>query len=197
METVYLICAILGGTLMLCQFVLALIGLGGHHDLGGDHADDPGDTQHETGHFHQQPGHHEEGSWFFKLLTFRTIVAALLFFGLAGVAASARVTQGPLLPLAIAVAAGGAAMVTVAWVMQTLAKLQSDGSVRIERAVGAPAKVYLTIPGQRGGAGKVHVKVQNRLMEYQAVTAQRELPTGADVVVLGVVSPGTVEVAEA
>ena len=88
-------------------------------------------------------------------------------------------------------------MVLVAWVMQTLAKLQTDGSVRIERAVGAPAKVYLTIPAQKGGAGKVHVKVQNRLMEYQAVTSQRELPTGANVVVLGVVSPGTVEVAEA
>src|SRR5439155_2838603 len=121
METVYLICAILGGTLMLCQFVLAIIGLGGHHDLGDDHADDAGDTQHETGHFHHQPGHHEEGSWFFKLLTFRTIVAALLFFGLGGLAASARLTQGPLLPLAVATAAGGAAMVLVAWVMQTLA----------------------------------------------------------------------------
>ena len=115
METVYLICAILGGTLMLCQFVLTLVGLGGHHDLGGDHTSDGGDVQHDLGHYHHEPGHHEESSWFFKLLTFRTIVAALLFFGLAGLAASARVTQGPLLPLAIAVAAGGAAVLFLAW----------------------------------------------------------------------------------
>src|SRR5438270_10932131 len=198
METVYLICAILGGTLMLCQFVLTLVGLGGHHDLGGDHTSDGGDVQHDLGHYHHEPGHHEESSWFFKLLTFRTIVAALLFFGLAGLAASARVTQGPLLPLAMAVAAGGAAMAVVAWVMQTLAKLQTDGSVRIERAVGAPATVYLTLPAQNSGAGKVHVKVQNRLMEYQAITSQhQELPTGANVVVVAVVSPSTLEVAQA
>ena len=196
METVYLVCAILGGTLMLCQFVLTLIGLGGHHEIGGDHDGDAGAPHQDVGH-HHEPGHSDENAWFFKLLTFRTIVAAVLFFGLAGLGASARIAEPPLLPLLIAVAAGGAAMVVVAWVMQALAKLQSDGSVRIERAVGAPATVYLTIPAQKGGAGKVQVKVQNRLMEYQAITSQlQELPTGASVVVVGVVSPGTVEVAQ-
>ena len=89
-------------------------------------------------------------------------------------------------------------LAVVAWVMQSLAKLQSDGSVRIERALGAPATVYLTIPAQNSGAGKVHVKVQNRLMEYQAITSQhQELPTGANVVVVAVVSPSTLEVAQA
>ena len=198
METVYLICAILGGTLMLCQFVLTLIGLGGHHDFGGDHNDGIDAAHHDISHHHHEPGHSDESSWFFKLLTFRTIVAALLFFGLAGLAASARTPEAPLLPLSIALAAGGAAMAVVAWVMQSLAKLQSDGSVRIERALGAPATVYLTIPAQNSGAGKVHVKVQNRLMEYQAITSQhQELPTGANVVVVAVVSPSTLEVAQA
>src|SRR5207302_3380790 len=118
--------------------------------------------------------------------------------GLAGLAASARTPEAPLLPLSIALAAGGAAMAVVAWVMQSLAKLQSDGSVRIERALGAPATVYLTIPARNSGAGKVHVKVQNRLMEYQAITSQhQELPTGANVVVVAVVSPSTLEVAQA
>jgi hypothetical protein len=196
METVYLVCAILGGTLMLCQFVLTLLGLGGHHEIGGDHDGGAGAPHQDVGHHHEL-GHSDENAWFFKLLTFRTIVAAVLFFGLAGLGASARIVEPPLLPLAIAVAAGGAAMVVVAWVMQALAKLQSDGSVRIERAVGAPATVYLTIPAQKGGAGKVQVKVQNRLMEYQAITSQlQELPTGASVVVVAVVSPGTVEVAQ-
>jgi hypothetical protein len=82
--------------------------------------------------------------------------------------------------------------------MQSLAKLHSDGTVRIERALGAPATVYLTIPGQKSGAGKVQVKVQNRLVEYQAITSQQqELSTGANVVVVAVVNPGTVEVAQA
>ncbi|HEV3119291.1 MAG TPA: hypothetical protein VGY58_19710 [Gemmataceae bacterium] len=195
METVYLVCAILGGTLMLCQFLLTLVGIGEHHDLGGDHGAGLGDTHHEIGH-HHQPGHDEESAWFVKLLTFRAITAALLFFGLAGLAASARISESALVPLGIAVAAGAAALMAVAWVMQMLAKLQSDGSVRIARAVGAPATVYLTIPAQKNGAGKVHVKVQNRTMEYQAVTSQeQDLPTGAHVVVVAVVNPGMVEVA--
>ena len=52
MDTVYLVCAILGGTLMLCQFVLALVGVGEHHDLGGDHDAGLGETHHEIGHPH-------------------------------------------------------------------------------------------------------------------------------------------------
>src|SRR3954466_12239256 len=36
-ETVYLLCAIAGGTLMVCQFLMSLLGFGDHgHDLGGD-----------------------------------------------------------------------------------------------------------------------------------------------------------------
>ena len=34
METVYLASAVVGGTLLVCQFVMTLLGLG-HHDIGG------------------------------------------------------------------------------------------------------------------------------------------------------------------
>ena len=73
MTTIFLFCALVGGTIMLCQFVLTLLGLGGH-DLvdaghgGVDLADDAGpDVAHaerqeqrpeeavtEEGKLHQQ-----------------------------------------------------------------------------------------------------------------------------------------------
>ncbi|MBL8794705.1 MAG: hypothetical protein JNM56_12430, partial [Planctomycetia bacterium] len=35
-ETLYLACALIGGTLLLCQFVLGLLGFGEHHDVAAD-----------------------------------------------------------------------------------------------------------------------------------------------------------------
>ena len=54
--------------------------------------------------------------------------------------------------------------------------------------------MYLRIPGAKAGAGKVHLMLQNRTVEYQAVTAGAELPTGAPVKVVAVVNSDTVEV---
>jgi hypothetical protein len=78
--------------------------------------------------------------------------------------------------------------------MRSLARLQSDGTVRIERAVGRAGTVYLRIPGGRSSAGKIHLMLQNRTVEYQAITTGTELPTGTPVKVVAVVGPDTVEV---
>ncbi|HEV7224595.1 MAG TPA: hypothetical protein VGN42_17935, partial [Pirellulales bacterium] len=54
--------------------------------------------------------------------------------------------------------------------------------------------VYLRVPANKAGVGKVHLNLQNRTMEYEALTAQAELPVGAKVVVVNVAGPDTVEV---
>ena len=82
METTYLICAAVGGTLIVCQFLMTLFGLGGHHDLaGGDHGDlaggDHGGVGGPDASGDHTVGHGEESTWFFGLLTFRTISAGL------------------------------------------------------------------------------------------------------------------------
>src|SRR3990167_6196998 len=85
-------------------------------------------------------------------------------------------------------------MYVVYWVMLWLASLQAEGTVRIGGAIGAPATVYLRIPRARSGAGKIQINLQNRTMEYEAVTEGDALPAGARVVVVVVVNPETVEV---
>jgi hypothetical protein len=120
-------------------------------------------------------------------------VAALTFFGLGGLAAmQARLDDA--FTVVVAVAAGGGAMFLVAALMRGLGKLRADGTVRIERAVGKTGTVYLKVPAHKGGAGKVHLQLQNRTVEYQAVTPSEELPTGAKVVVVNVIGSDTVEV---
>jgi membrane protein implicated in regulation of membrane protease activity len=201
METIFLVCAIVGGTLLVCQFLLGLLGFG-HHEIGGHdfQADAPHDFSHDAGHTHDSDHEHEHNhgysTWFTGVLTFRSVVAALTFFGLAGMAA---ITQGlnQQTSLLIALAAGAGALFLVAFVMRSLSRLRADGTARIDRAVGTTGTVYLSIPGHKAGTGKVHLKLQNRIVEYQAVTALDDLPTGSLVVVVSVSGPGTVEVAPA
>jgi membrane protein implicated in regulation of membrane protease activity len=174
---------------------MSLVGLGGEHGLDVDH--EVGldhDIGHESGH---DVGHEHASSVFVGLLTLRTVTAALTFFGLAGLAALSSRPDEPGLSLGIALTAGVGALLLVATLMKMLYRLKADGTVRIDRAVGRPAVVYLTIPARKQGAGKVTVKLQNRTMEYHAVTPEQELPTGASVMVVSVVGPSTLEVVPA
>jgi membrane protein implicated in regulation of membrane protease activity len=67
-------------------------------------------------------------------------------------------------------------------------RLTADGTVRIQRAIGEQATVYVPIAARQKRAGKVHLKLQDRLVEYEAVTSADEpLPTGARVRVVGLI----------
>lgn len=208
MTALFSACALLGGTLLICQTLLTVIGLGGDHGFGdevGGH--DFGGHEaggHEAGSHDAASGQsstsgqsnsngHSSSTWFFGIITFRTVVAALTFFGLAGLAAqSNQLATTP--SLAIAVAAGFVAMYSVHWMMQQLSRLRTDGSVRIDHAVGMTGTVYLRIPGHLGGVGKIQLNLQNRTVELSAWTERAEIPTGTSVVVTRIVGPDSVEV---
>ncbi len=198
MTYLFLFFAVVGGTVLICQFVLTLVGLSGGHELpddlsadtGGFHGGDMHDvsTDHagEAGHDHSHSGHDHLTSWLFGVISFRTLVAASTFFGLGGLAAE----QGdlPLFPqLGIAIVCGMAAMYGVHWIMKLIGRLGEDGTVRIQRAIGQECTVYVPIPGGKARAGKVQLRLQNRLMEYAAVTGGAErLATGTKARVIAV-----------
>lgn len=197
MDTFFVFCAIFGATFLLAQFLLGFGGGDidhegdvGHADVdGGDHpADEPIESE---GHDHDAPAEHMSSTWIFGVLTFRTVLIGLTFFGLTGKAASASGFSQPLL---VAIPCGLAAMYGVYFLMRGLYRLQADGTERIDRAVGQEGMVYLTIPANNTGVGKVHVPVQNRIIEYEAMTAGERLPTGARIVVVSVLSSDRVEV---
>ncbi len=174
METLFLACAVLGGAILVLQILLSLLGM--DHGLGVLHLD-----------------LHADAAEGLNLLGVRALSAGLTFFGIGGLAGYAT-PLGLAAALPLALFMGGGAAVGVAAAMRALLRMESDGTVRIERAVGEPATVYLSIPGGRAGMGKVHLKLQDRLVEYQALSAH-PLPTGAQVIVVDVVGPDTVEVA--
>lgn len=204
MDAVFIICAAVGGTILVAQFVMTAIGLGGHafdmdistdvgHDFGDFHVDTDAHIDHAGGTDHADQASHHGSTWLFGILSFRTIVAALAFFGLSGLAARSADASTPTVFI-VSVGAGVAAMFAVYWMMRGLQTMRAEGTVRILGAVGQHGNVYLRVPANRSGSGKIQFNLQNRTMEYLAITAGPELPTGAKVVVVGVVNPTTLEV---
>ena len=196
MAMLFTICAVIGGTILVCQFLLTLIGFGGEHgfDAGHDVAHDfsvdaghdaAGGAHGASGDGHDS-GHGHGSSWLFAVISFRTLVAAVTFFGLVGLAT--RSFQQPVgVQLLLAVAAGVGAMYGVHWLIRTISRLGEDGTLRVAAAVGQEGTVYIPIAGQRAQAGKIQLRLQNRLVEYEAVTSTpARLPTGTKVRVVGI-----------
>jgi membrane protein implicated in regulation of membrane protease activity len=194
MAMLFLTCAVVGGTILVCQFLLTLIGFGGEHGFDTSH-DLAHDFSVESGH-DAAGGHATEGdghdashghgsSWLFAVISFRTLVAAVTFFGLVGLAAqSFQQTVG--VQLLLAVAAGSGAMYGVHWLIRMIGRLGEDGTLRVRTALGQEGTVYIPIAGQRAQAGKIQLRLQNRLVEYEAVTSAADrLPTGTKVRVVG------------
>jgi membrane protein implicated in regulation of membrane protease activity len=205
MVALYLLCAVVGGTALVIQLVLTVTGFGHEHPLdGAAHAGFDLASAHDAvhgaaatpGESPEMVAHDHAAAWFFGMLSFRTPVAATAFFGVGGMSAT-QFGRPPWQALAIAAASGAAALFVVHWLMQSLFRLQSDGTTRIQQAVGVVGTVYVRIPGQRAGAGKIQINLQNRTVELQALTDHETLPTGARVVVLSVLGDDTVEVAPA
>ena len=174
LSTVFLLCAIIGGSIFLIQLFLALIGLDADADVDADLSDSSG---------------------FFGILSLRAIVAAVTFFGLGGKIAETMGVEA-LPSIGIATGAGFAAMVAVGLLMRFLYSLRHEGNIRIKNAVGLSAKVYLRIPPNLAGSGRIQLVQQGRTIDYYAMTASpEELPSGAEVVVVRVINAETVEVA--
>lgn len=197
METVYAWCAIIAGTLLVGQFLLNLVGLAqdGDLDLYSDGADEIGLPSDGGDAAHAHDGFDHSGEWFVGMLSFRALVAGATIFGLAGL--TARHHFPPSQTFLIALASCAAMLYLVAWLMRTINRLRSDGTVRLERAIGHIGAVYLSVPAGNSGSGKVTLEIQGRTMEFTAVTPGETLLTGTSVVVRGVVAPGVIEVAKA
>jgi membrane protein implicated in regulation of membrane protease activity len=174
MEVVYLVSAGLGVTLLLLQLMSGVLGIG--DDDGSD--DTPDDS----------------GTWLVSVLTLRSIGTALTFFGLIGMAGLRAGWDMPI-HLLVALAAAGGSLYAVVALMRSFQRLGKASVVRLEEAVGQTGKVYLRIPANDAGCGKVTIVLNGQSMEVLARTKGEELPTGSTVVVYGVLDASTLEVA--
>ncbi|QDT67786.1 hypothetical protein MalM25_06900 [Planctomycetes bacterium MalM25] len=194
LESIYLYSAIGGGVLLLSQFAMMLLG-GDDGGLGDGMDVDAGGLDAEG--IDADGSTDQSGFWFFEMLSLRTLAAAATFFGLIGGLLDSM-DQPPGVSIGLGCVAGYGAMYAVYRAFKELFKLETSGNADIHNAVGKPAEVYVPIAARNERAGKVHLYLQGRTAEYQAVTDHdSSLATGAKVTVSEVVSSDTVRVTPA
>lgn len=120
-----------------------------------------------------------------KIFTVRGLIAFLVVFGWVGyVMNNSGVTLW--LTLIVSIVCGFLMMTALAVLMRYVMKLRNDGNIDNKNAIGVSGKVYLTIPAERAGEGKINVLLQGSYVERAAVTDETEdIHTGSEVVVVG------------
>ena len=126
-----------------------------------------------------------------NLYTFRNLVNFLLGFGWTAILLRESVRSTFLLIL-IATVVGVLLVVGVMFLFKWINSMQQSGTIDVfKQAAGCQGKVYLAIPAERGGSGKVQISINNSVREYDAVTDGDALPTGTDVKVVEAINGTT------
>lgn len=166
--------------IFVIQTVMTFLGLGDH--------DADFDLDTSDGSFDADPS--------MNLLTFRNLVNFCLGFGWTAVLMHEKIQSNALL-IIVSVIVGILLVTVVMWIFKWLSGMQQTGNIDVHKsAVGCEGKVYLTIPGDRKGEGKVQITINNAVREYDAVTDGETIPTGKAIKVTEVINDYTLLVEE-
>jgi hypothetical protein len=166
--TVYLICAIAGGTILVLRVILMVLGLD-NSDVAGDMDIAEGVEGHGGG---------------FNILSLQSISGFFTMFGLVGMGLL-QINVAEPLSFVGALAAGSITAWATGMIFLSMRRLQSDGTMVIQNAVGQIGTVYLTIPEQGTGVVNVTVQGAQRTLDANSEKGQR-IPTGKLVRVVGI-----------
>lgn len=130
------------------------------------------------------------------LLSFRNLVNFCLGFGWTAILLQDQVKSTSLL-LIIALVIGVALVALVMLLFKWIGGMQQSGNINVYKsAIDCQGTVYLTIPGERSGEGKVQISINDAVREYEAITDGPTLKTGTKIHVIDVVSSDTLLVEE-
>ena len=130
-----------------------------------------------------------------RLFTVKGITAFLMVGSWVGFLMSrAGINEG--IAVFFAMISGTFSLYFIAKLMQMLLSLQADGTTKVKNALGQTGQVYIRIPGEEKGVGKVNVTVQEKLCEFDAVTEKSETIKTGEMVYVTDVRAGNVLVVE-
>ncbi len=167
---IYWAIAIVSSIVFLIQTIVSLIGIGDFEtdlDVGG------GDGMDSSG--------------FSDLLSMRNAINFLLGLGWSGVCFYDRISNGFILGL-VSIIFGLAFVAIFIYVFKKMMKLESNGAFDINTAMGKTCDVYLRIPANRSGSGKVQISFNGSIQEIDAVTDGEMIPSGSKVTVVEILN---------
>jgi len=173
--------AIPATVILIIQTIITILGLGDadDFDLDVDIDDIPDDI---------------DGIADFRFFSIRGLIAFFTIFGWVGIVLYEQ-SMPLILNLLISTISGFVAMFLIGYLFYSINKLQSDGTIRIRNAIGNFGEVYIPIPANRKGVGKIQLLLQERYIEVDAVTdANEDLKTGTIVKVIDAMNINTLVV---
>lgn len=177
--------------IFVIQTVLTFIGVGG--DINTDfEINTDFDAGGDAGAYHDMgSGHTGMG-----LLTFRNFINFILGFGWTAILLRSEIASKAVL-LFVSLLAGLLLVAIVVLLFKWITGMQQSGNIDVfKSAVGCVGKVYIPVPAERSGEGKVQITINNSVREYNAITDGEALPTGRDIKVVEVISESTLLVEE-
>jgi len=168
---IYWTIAIAASIIFVIQAIVSLIGGDVFDDAGFDTDGDAGGVSH-----------------FFSL---RNLVNFLLGAGWGGVCFYGMIASKALL-IFVALLCGVIFVLIFFGLVNILLKLQKDNTFRLAETLDKIAGVYLPIPANKSGKGKIQISVRGSFHEIDAITAGEKIVTGAKVRVLEIVDSQTV-----
>jgi hypothetical protein len=128
----------------------------------------------------------------FHFFTIKNLVNFLLGFGWGGVCFYNTFSSIVMVNMA-ALYTGIFFVAIFFFLIKQFLKLGKDNTFKISETVGNAADVYLTIPAEKSGKGKIQISVRGAFHEIDAVTAENgKIRTGEKVKVVNVIDNQTV-----
>jgi hypothetical protein len=131
-----------------------------------------------------------DGTHFFSL---RNLINFLLGFSWAGIGFYNSIENRFLL-IFIALNVGFVFVVMFFYIIKQLLKLGEDNTFNIQNTLAKTAEVYLMIPAQGTGKGKIHISVKGSLHELDAITENDQIDTGSIVKIIKITTDNIVVV---
>ncbi|MCB0521909.1 MAG: NfeD family protein [Lewinellaceae bacterium] len=135
----------------------------------------------------------EHGGHDFQILSFRNLINFLLGFSWAGIGLYPYV-ESKLILIILSLSVGSGMVYLFFLMLRGMMVLSRDQTMTPEDTIGKTGQVYLTIPAQRAGKGKVMVSVGGSTREYDAITDGNNLANGSPVKVTEVLPDHTLVV---
>ena len=176
--------AIFASIVVLIQTCMSFVGMG-DVDTGDADVDFDADTDADADSLDHAGAMH--------LLSIRNVFYFLLGFGWAGVSLWNTIPNRGLLCVA-ATLVGCVFVAIFLFLFRQMMKLQSNGAFDINDSVGRVCDVYLRIPANNKGMGKVQISFNGSIQELDARTEGEQIPSGAKVRVLRVIDKKVLEV---
>jgi hypothetical protein len=122
----------------------------------------------------------------FQLFSFRNLINFLLGFSWAGISFYETISNKSVLVL-IAFLIGTSFLVAFFFIIKQIQKLAEDNTFSIGTTIQKTGQVYITIPANKNGKGKIQISVNGAVHELDAITNGAILTSGEMIRVVQVI----------